>query len=376
MAKLDVVTSVMRITAVEPIVVAVPLKVLARSVHGAIATQRSALVRVTTNAGAEGWGNVDPVGGYSTMTADDVAATIRRLVPALLGADALNPQRALAAMDAVVADKLEAKAAVEMALLDLAGRVLGVPVTTLLGGRVRDHVHFNAWIGTLPPEQAAREATEWVARGFRSAKIKVDGATDEGIARVAAVRAAVGDRLALRVDFNESLARAEAVPFIRRLEPYALTLVEQPISRDQIDGLAEIRRGIGIPLMADESVTDPASLIEIIRRDAADLVKVKVMKQGGFLRTKAMIECAAAAGLRVVVGHGFGLTPSTLAEAALAAVSGAVIDGCEAVGPLKMAGDVVAEPVRLDSGTLRLSDAPGLGVTIEAEAVERCRVGG
>ena len=191
MAKLDVVTSVMRITAVEPIVVAVPLKVLARSVHGAIATQRSALVRVTTDTGAEGWGNVDPVGGYSTMSADDVAATIRRLAPALLGADALNPQRALAAMDAVVADKLEAKAAVGMALLDLAGRVLGVPVTTLLGGRVRDHVHFNAWIGTLPPEQAAREATEWVARGFRSAKIKVDGATDEGVARVAAVRDAV-----------------------------------------------------------------------------------------------------------------------------------------------------------------------------------------
>jgi muconate cycloisomerase len=191
---------------------------------------------------------------------------------------------------------------------------------------------------------------------------------------VAAVRAAVGDRLALRVDFNESLTLAEAVPFIRRLEPYALTLVEQPIPRDQIAGLVEIRRGIDIPLMADESVTDPASLIDIIRRDAADLVKVKVMKQGGILRTRAMIECAAAAGLRVVVGHGFGLTPSTLAEAALAAVSEAVIDGCEAVGPLKMAGDVVAEPVSLDSGTLRLSQAPGLGAAIDPDALKRYRV--
>ena len=102
--------------------------------------------------------------------------------------------------------------------------------------------------------------------------------------------------------------------------------------------------------MADESVTGPASLVEIIRREAADLVKVKVMKQGGLLRTLAMVELAAAAGLRVVVGHGFGLTLSTLAEAAVAAVSDAVIDGCEAVGPLKMAGDVVVEPVRLDSG--------------------------
>jgi muconate cycloisomerase len=364
----------MRITAVDPIVVSVPLKVPVRGVHGTVTTQRSVVVRVATADGVEGWGNVDPVGGYSTMSADDVTSAVRRLTTALLGADALNARRALIAMDAVLEGKLEAKAAVEMALLDLAGRVLGVPVTTLLGGSVRDEVHFNAWIGTVPPDQAAREATEWVARGFRSAKIKLDGTAEEGLARVAAVRAAVGDHLALRVDFNESLALAEAVPFIRRLEPYALTLVEQPISRDQIPGLAEIRRAIGIPLMADESVTDPASLIDIIRRGAADLVKVKVMKQGGFLRTRAMIECAAAAGLRVVVGHGFGLTPSTLAEAALAAVSEAVIDGCEAVGPLKMAGDVVAEPVSLASGTLRLGATPGLGATIDPDALKRYRV--
>ena len=319
----------MRITEVDPVVVSVPLKIPVRGVHGTIATQRSVLVRVATAGGAEGWGNVDPVGGYSTVSADEVASVIGRPAPALLGADALNAQRALAAMDAV--------------------------------GEGAPEVHFNAWIGTVPPEQAAGEATEWAARGFRSAKIKLDGATEEGLARVAAVRAAVGDRLALRVDFNESLTLAEAVPFILRLEPYALTLVEQPIPRDQIAGLVEIRRGIDIPLMADESVTDPASLIDIIRRGAADLVK-------------AMIECAAAAGLRVVVGHGFGLTPSTLAEAALAAVSEAVIDGCEAVGPLKMAGDVVAEPVSLEAGTLRLSQAPGLGAAIDPDALKRYRV--
>jgi L-alanine-DL-glutamate epimerase-like enolase superfamily enzyme len=76
----------------------------------------------------------------------------------------------------------------------------------------------------------------------------------------------------------------------------------------------------------------------------------------------------------VVVGHGFGLTPSTMAEAALAALSEAVIEGCEAVGPLKMAGDVVAVPVSLDRGTLRLPESPGLGVTIDAQALARHRV--
>jgi muconate cycloisomerase len=278
-------------------------------------------------------------------------------------------------MDEQVKEQFEAKAAVEMALCDLKGRALGLPVHSLLGGKVKDDVTLNAWIGTVAPEQAAREALDWVARGFTTAKIKVSGAGEEGVDRVAAVRAAVGTRMALRVDFNESLTLGEAVPFIRKLERYALTLVEQPIARDDIAGLARIRRQIGIPLMADESVSGPASLIDIIRREAADIVKVKVMKQGGLLRTLHMVECAAAAGLRVVIGHGFGLTLSTLAEAAVAAVSDAIMPGCEAVGPLKMAGDVVTEPLRLETGVIRLTSAPGLGATVDGEALKRYRVG-
>lgn len=364
----------MIVGAVEPILVDVPLREPVSGVHGTTAVQRSVLVRVTTDAGAEGWGNVDPTPGYSLESADDVHATVGRLAPALVGADAFNVHAALARMDRAAAGASEAKAAIEMALVDLKARALGVPVHSLLGGRVKDAITLNAWIGTVSPAQAAREAVAWLERGFRTAKIKVSGATDAGIARVAAVRSAVGERMALRVDFNESLAAGEAAAFIRRLEPYALTLVEQPIPRADIAGLARIRASIGIPLMADESVSDPAALVEIIRREAADLVKLKVMKQGGLLRTLAMVACAEAAGLRVVLGHGFGLTLSTLAEAAVASVSEAVIDGCEAVGPLKMAGDVVTDPLRLDAGVIRLPDAPGLGATVDPDALKRYRV--
>ena len=363
----------MRIVDIEPILLDVPLREPVHGVHGVARVQRSVLVRVTSDAGLEGWGNVDPTPGYSAMSAAEVHDTVRRLGAALTGADPFNVRRALAVMDREAEARYEAIAAVEMALVDLKARALGVAVHSLLGGRVKDEVAFNAWIGTVPPAQAAREATAWLGRGFRSAKIKVSGAGPEGIARVAAVREAVGTRMALRVDFNESLRPAEAVAFIRRLEPYDLTLVEQPISRDDIAGLAEIRRGIGIALMADESVTGPASLIEIIRREAADLVKVKVMKQGGLLRTLGMVELAAAAGLRVVIGHGFGLTLSTLAEAAVASVTDAIVDGCEAVGPLKMAADVVVEPVRLDAGAIRLGDQPGLGATVDPDALKRYR---
>lgn len=363
----------MKIIAVEPMLVDVPMKAPVHGVHGTTSVQRSVLVRVTAD-GVEGWGNVDPTPGYSLISAADVVDAVRRLTPALVGLDPFNIHRALAVMDRTLDERFEAKAAIEMALWDLKGKALGVPVHSLLGGSLKDEIPLNAWIGTVPPETAARQAVEWLGRGFRTAKIKVSGATPEGIERVAAVRAAVGDRMALRVDFNESLTRAEAAGYIRRLEPYALTLVEQPIPRAEIAGLAEIRRAIAIPLMADESVTDAASLVEIIRREAVDLVKVKTMKQGGLARTRALVDCAAAAGLRVVIGHGFGLAISTLAEAAVAATSDAVIDGCEAVGPLKMAGDVVTEPLDLGAGVIRLHDAPGLGVTVDPDALKRYRV--
>jgi L-Ala-D/L-Glu epimerase len=308
------------------------------------------------------------------MSAKEVRDAVSHIGPRLLGLDPFNLHRALAVMEGAVEEEFEAKAAVEMALWDLKGRAVGLPVHSLLGGRVKDTITLNAWIGTVAPDQAAREAAGWLARGFTMAKIKRAGPDPEGLDRVAAVRTAVGERMALRVEFNESLTLHDAVSFIPRLEPYHLTLVEQPIPRHDVEGLAQIRRAIGIPLMADESVTDTASLLEIIRREAADIVKVKVMKQGGLLRTRQMIDCAAAVGLGVVIGHGFGLTLSTLAEAALAATSDAIMPGCESVGPLKMAGDVVVDPVAIEGGAITLSEAPGLGATVDPDALEHYRV--
>src|SRR5262249_59563364 len=121
---------------------------------------------------------------------EGIHADAGRLNAALIGADPLNVHRALAAMDEALPGGFEAKAAIEMALLDLEGHALGVPVHALLGGRLVDQVPLNAWIGAVPPEQAAREATAWLARGFVTAKIKVAGPGPVGRERVAAVREA------------------------------------------------------------------------------------------------------------------------------------------------------------------------------------------
>jgi muconate cycloisomerase len=158
--------------------------------------------------------------------------------------------------------------------------------------------------------------------------------------------------------------------------PFGLQLFEQPVPADDIAGMARVRReanAVGVSIMADESLLDHASLIDIIRADAADMVKVKVMKQGGFLNTRRMIATAEAAGMRCVVGHGFGLGVNTMAEIMLAATSINVIDGLECVGPLKTADDIVTHKLDLNSGSLALPAGPGLGVTLDESKIARYR---
>ena len=214
-----------------------------------------------TDGGGEGWGNVDPTPGYSAISAEDVRRTIESLAPALRGLDAFNIRRALDVMDAAVPARFEAKAAVEMALLDAKGRAVGLPAHSLLGGKgPTDEVTLNAWIGTVAPEQAAREAAEWLRRGFATAKIKVSGAAPDGVERVAAVRAAVGDTHGAARGLQREPHPAESVAFIRRLEPYDLDPRRAAHLPHDLEALAEIRPAIDIPLMADESVTGPASL--------------------------------------------------------------------------------------------------------------------
>ncbi|MDB5804782.1 MAG: hypothetical protein JWN73_2104 [Betaproteobacteria bacterium] len=335
-------------------------------------TQKSALVRLTAADGTVGLGNIDPSPGYSVETIQESLAAIRdKLAPAVQGMDAGNPHRLSAAMDRALNGFLDAKAAVEMACIDLLSRRLGVPVHQFLGGAVTDTLRFNAWIGILPPDEAAAEAKKWFDKGFRSAKIKVGGNIQNDRERVKAVREAVGPEMKLRADANAGYSVEDSIALGKLLEPFDMQLLEQPVAAEDLAGMAKVRQSIGIPVMADESITDYASLIAVIRADCADIVKLKVMKQGGFLTCRRMLETAAAAGMTVVIGHGFGLGVNTVAEIMLAATSPAVIPGLECVGPLKTSDDIVTHKLDISSGEIALPQGPGLGVILDEEKVRR-----
>jgi muconate cycloisomerase len=365
----------LKIERVEVFGVAMPLVGEYKNAYLSKSVVKSAVVRITASGGAVGYGNIDPTPGYSKESIDDSLRMLEtRLAGLVTGMDPANVHMVLAKMESAVDGYLDAKAAIEMACVDLSARVAGMPVYTYLGGAVKDRLQFNAWIGILPPDEAAKETLQWKTQGFRSAKIKVGGNIEADRDRVKAIREAVGADFNLRIDANAGYDADTSIKLAGMVAPFNLQLFEQPVPADDIAGMARVRKAanaVGVPIMADESVLDHASLIRIIRMDAADIVKVKVMKQGGFLNTRRMIATAEAAGIRCVVGHGFGLGVNTMCEIMLAATSANVIDGLECVGPLKTRDDIVTHKLDLTKGSIALPAGPGLGVTLDDAKLAR-----
>jgi muconate cycloisomerase len=158
-----------RIESIRITLVGVPLIEAFKTAHSTKDIQRSVIVEVRDGAGGLGVGNIDPSPGYSKEPVEEHYRMLRdRFAPALIGMQPDNIHRMLLALDAIDADFFDAKAALEMACLDLTARRAGIPMATLLGGAVTDEIRFNAWVGMLAPDVAARQAAGWQAQGFRS----------------------------------------------------------------------------------------------------------------------------------------------------------------------------------------------------------------
>ncbi len=334
------------------------------------------VVRLTASDGTVGISSIEPsAAAKSPGTAAELTVALRdRIAAAVVGMDPTQIHRLIERLDALAPTQPGAGAAVEMACVDLVSRINGVPIYTYLGGALHDSVEFNGWIGMLPPEEAAAEALRWLNAGFRSAKIKVGSGVEADHDRIAAVRAAVGSAMKLRIDANLQYDADTSLQLCRLVKPYDLQLFEQPAHLRDLAGLARVRREGGIPVMADESISDHASLVAAIKADAADFVKFGIKQAGGFLRAARMLATAEAAGIPVVIGHGFGLDPSTIAEIMLAASSRNVLPGLECVGPLKVIDTVATTRLDISSGRLSLPAGPGLGITLDDKKLEQYRL--
>jgi muconate cycloisomerase len=331
-------------------------------------------VRIETRDGLVGWGEAACLGGptWSEESAESIAVTLERYVaPWLIGRDAAQLEALRLEMARRVQGNPFARAAVEMALWDLNGRALGVPVHRLLGGRVRDRVPLSWSLAVGDADAELAEARDLVARGPRIFKIKTAAnpvAAD--VARVRAIREAVGPAVKLRVDANQGWDRPSALRAIRAMEPFDLDFVEQPVSRWDLDGLAEIARSVSVPVMADESCGSPQDALAIARRGGVSILGLKLTKSAGLAPTMAIARIAEAAGLGCYVGCMIETSLGTAAYLQAALAAPPVTWGCELFGPLLLTGDVVREPVRYADGCILALDGPGLGVEVDETALE------
>lgn len=337
---------------------------------------RCVVVRLRGSDGSIGISSVDPATtARSPHTGPELTAAIReRIGPALVGEDPTNIHRVLELARPLAPEQPGAVAAVEIACIELTSRRVGLALHEYLGGAVEDELRFNGWIGELSPDEAASEGRRWLEAGFRSAKIKVGSGVQADHDRIAAVRDAVGSAVELRIDANEQYDTASALELCSAVREFDLQLFEQPTPRADLDGLGRVRREGGIPVMADESISDHASLLRVIEAGCADFVKFGVNQAGGLINAARMLATAEAAGIPVVLGHGFGLDPGTITEIMLAATSRNVVPGLECVGPLKVVDTVTTTRLDISSGHIALPAGPGLGVELDDAKLEQYRL--
>ncbi len=261
-------------------------------------------------------------------------------------------------------------AGLEIALLDLKGKALGVPVAELLGGVCRSRVPVVGYLFIDEPEANARKAAAFVDAGFDELKLKVGRDFGQDHDTIAAIRDAVGSQPKLRIDANMIWSVPAAIKWIRGLEKFDLQYVEQPVPDFDLAGMATVRRAVGVPIAADEGCTDVRSAIELIKAEACDVFVVYPSEAGGLTRARQIAALADATGKWCAIGSWAELGPATMANAHLVASSANFPFASDTHYPLQEL-DVLAEPVEMSSGAIEVGRAPGLGIELDREAVAR-----
>ncbi len=370
----------MKITHIETIPIQIPINPqrAIRGGRGAHTTSPFLLVKVHTDEGIIGLGEVSCTAGWSGEDQVTAAHFIRHsLAPQLEGQDPTQIERLTAKVQKGVANNPFTKAALEMALWDILGKSVGLPVYRLLGGAVREFVPTKFSVSGLEPERAADIAVWAVEQGFRAMKVKVGIDPESDVARVRAVREAIGPDVRLGVDANGGWSPRVAIQTIRRLYDYNIYFVEQPVPALDVSWLADVRNHINLPVMADESMYTLQDAMAVVRAGAADVLSVYIGKGGGIGPARKVAAVAEAAGLTCTVGSNLEMGVASAAMIHLAMSTpgiGAEEFPCDILSPFFYEGDFLAEPLPIKGGEARPFERPGLGVELDNDKVEYYRV--
>lgn len=326
-------------------------------------------VQIHTDSGLTGYGEGTVAPAWSGETQVGAIHIVRQIfAPLLVGQDPLGIAHLMRLLDRMVYGNPFIKAAVEMALLDIAARSFDVPVHILLGGARRaPEIGLKFSIGAFAPKEAARVASHAMEIGLKAVKVKVGLGVTEDIARVEAVRSTVGQSIRVAVDGNGGWTESDARRAIPHLERLNVNAIEQPLRRGDFRECARLRQRTSIPIMLDESIFTPQDALEAIRLEACDLISVYPGKNGGILRSLEIARMATAAGIECTIGSNLEMDLGSAAMLHLAVAMPGLAESVDhdIIGPLYYEKHFTNDPIQFHNGRAVVPSGPGLGVDID-----------
>lgn len=341
-------------------------------------SQAMVIVRLLCSDGIEGIGEGTTIGGlsYGAESPESIKLTIDDYVaPLLKGMDATRPALAMQILGKQIVANHFAKNAIETALLDAQGKRLGIPVSELLGGRVRDRLPV---LWTLASGNTARDIEEaetmLAARRHNAFKLKIGKrSVNADVAHVAAIKQALGDRASVRVDVNQAWSEAAATRGLAMLADAGVDLVEQPVAASNLKAMMRLT-GLGrVPIMADEALYGPETGHAYAAAGAADVFAIKIAQAGGLTPAKALMAVAQAAGVGLYGGTMLEGGVGTIASAQLFATCHDFAFGTELFGPLLLTEEILAQPIDYADFSLGVPAGPGLGIALDPDAIAAFR---
>lgn len=342
-------------------------------------TSQNVLVKITTDSGATGWGEACPVPQLTAETQASVTALVNGEVrDSFVGKDARARRALIASVDRVHLGIHFTLAALDTALLDLVAQGHGVAVADLLGGRVREEVEVHGSVGWDEDPRAVAATALTYAEEFTWLKLYAGkGELDADLRGIEAAREAVGGEHPFLLDINGLWTVTDVVRAGPRLREAGVRLIEQPIHPADAVGNAVatriLQREHGIDVAADESIRNPADVATVARAQAASVINVGMSKMGGITPALEAAQVAAAHGLPVMVGGVVELGVANAAGLQLAAVLPDLVAPSYLMGPLKYAEQVTSPVIAPRNSCLTVPTGPGLGITVDEDALGRLR---
>ena len=368
-------TVIVHIKTIEPIAVSLPMVKPVIMAGEEIRRADNLLVRIEADSGLIGWGEAGAAPMHTGETVPGMAAAVQHLTPPLRGRAAADIEGALAVMDARMYGNHGAKAAIEIALHDLAGKMAGKPVYALLGDKRRNQMTLLTVIGGGDRDGDLRDAEKKKAAGFTAYKIKVGvDAPENDAARTRAICEALGGGMLISADANQGYSVEEALRYAEAIEGAGLDFFEQPVAADDLAGMAKVQAATKIAIGADEGIHSLDDIRRHHEAKAARGVSLKAIKLGG-LRT--LVEAARLCGdLGMSVNISCKTGESSIACAA--ALSAACVAPNVAWGLTLthggLAEDLTGHPLATARGHAVCLERPGLGVEVDEERVRHHRL--